>query len=135
MYSDQYKRDNELWGDAPPDRINPTTKQTALAGRRLTDLWSESIRWLHNPTAGRTSGGRGADRHKAQGQHVKPVGWLRCLIGNTTPAGGMVVDPFMGSGTTLRAAKDLGLRAIGIEIDEESCEIAARRCAQEVLAL
>lgn len=61
----------------------------------------------------------------------KPVSLMRELLSKCPP--GVVVDPFMGSGTTLRAAKDLGRRAIGVEIEERYCEIAVRRLGQEVL--
>lgn len=66
---------------------------------------------------------------------VKPVDLLARLIGWSTTTGETVFDPFMGSGTTLRAAKDNQRRAVGIEVEERYCEIAAKRMAQEVLAL
>ena len=50
-------------------------------------------------------------------------------------ADGSVLDPFMGSGSALIAARATGRKAIGIEIEERYCEIAAQRCAQEVLGL
>lgn len=63
----------------------------------------------------------------------KPLGWMRWLVNKVALEGETILDPFMGSGTTLRAAKDLGRKAIGIEIEERYCEIAARRMAQGVL--
>ena len=65
----------------------------------------------------------------------KPEPLIRELVQLFSNPGDLLVDPFMGSGTTLRAAKDLGRRAIGIEIEEKYCEIAAKRMAQEVLPL
>ena len=68
-------------------------------------------------------------KHPAQ----KPLAMMSQIVRVSSRPGDLVVDPFMGSGTTLRAAKDLGRRAIGIEIDERYCEIAAKRLSQEVL--
>ena len=71
--------------------------------------------------------------HKQWHPTEKPLGLVRELMCNFANEGDLVLDPFMGSGTTLRAAKDLGCRAIGIEIDERWCEYAANRLSQQVL--
>ena len=63
----------------------------------------------------------------------RPLDTMQHIVQLAAPPDGIVIDPFMGSGTTLRAAKDLGRRAIGIEIEERYCEIAARRLEQEAL--
>jgi site-specific DNA-methyltransferase (adenine-specific) len=63
----------------------------------------------------------------------KPLGILAPLIEYSAPVGGLVLDPFMGSGSTLVAAAFSGRRAIGIEIEERYCEIAAKRLAQRAM--
>ncbi len=63
----------------------------------------------------------------------KPVALMMWVL-SLMPLG-VVLDPYMGSGPTLIAAKSLGRKSIGIEIEERYCEIAARRCSQEVLGL
>jgi len=64
----------------------------------------------------------------------KPLKWATGFIG-LFPNANTILDPFMGSGTTLRAAKDLNRKAIGIEIEERYCRIAVERLKQEVLPL
>jgi len=63
----------------------------------------------------------------------KPLKIIKKLIDISSDINSTVLDPFMGSGTTLVAAKELGRKAIGIEIEEKYCEITVRRLAQEVL--
>jgi DNA modification methylase len=94
------------------------------ATRVFRNLWSGLLR----------SNEKGEFYHPTQ----KPIALMQWCIGFLNPAGpegGVVLDPYCGSGTTLVAAKSLGRRAIGIEIEERYCEIAARRLAQGVLKL
>ena len=72
-----------------------------------------------------------------RGKHhptMKPLSLMNFCL-NLFPDAATVIDPFMGSGTTLRAAKNLGKISIGIEAEEKYCQVAAERMAQQVLDL
>jgi len=71
--------------------------------------------------------------HKPHHPAEKPIDLLRFIVQESTEQGEIVIDPFMGSGTTGVACKELNRRFIGIEIDEKYCEISAKRLSQEVL--
>lgn len=73
----------------------------------------------------------GVDRRHIAEKPAEVMSWVLSVVAPDA----VVLDPFCGSGSTLFAAKARGLRAIGIEVDERYCEIAARRCSQEVLPL
>lgn len=65
----------------------------------------------------------------------KPASLIDYLVIKSSKVDDYILDPFLGSGTTCYCAKKLGRRSIGIEIEEKYCEIAARRCSQEVMEL
>lgn len=83
------------------------------------------------------SGSVGFQRTKTEAEHTcpKPLNIVEWAVQRFSRPTDVIVDPFMGSGTTLRAAMNLGRRAIGIELSEEYCEIAVRRLSQSVLPL
>jgi len=113
----------ELRGEARVPKstraIDPS-KYSCLPDRKSPDVWRDA------------APGLAFNARKRLHKNEKPLTVMSRLI-RLFGGDDVIVDPFMGSGTTLRAAKDLGRRAIGIECVEAFCEIAAKRMAQEVL--
>jgi hypothetical protein len=97
----------------------------------LTGRWPQSPASLSSVVKTATRGPGGEMSRRTGHPHAKPLDVMETLIVAVPP--GVVSDPFAGSGSTLIAARNLGRRAIGVEIDERYCEIAARRLAQGTL--
>ena len=133
--------------DSPPSGLRllrigvwvKTNPNPQVSGDRPAQGW-EAIAYLHR--ADRRSkwngGGSACNFIHASDQRTghptaKPLPIAEKLARQFSVPGDTLLDPFAGSGTTLRAAKNEGRRAIGVELDERYCEIAARRLAQDVL--
>ena len=119
----------QFTGDRPSQGWEAIATAWASPGRMKWNGGGKRGFYIHNVNSfGRLTNGR---PHPTQ----KPLTLMTELVSLFTDPGETILDPLMGSGTTLRAAKDLGRKAIGIEIEERYCEIAAKRLAQEVLSL
>ncbi len=90
-------------------------------------------RWNGGGTLGVFSYAKADGNHQTGHPTTKPERLMCELVSKFTDPGETILDPFMGSGTTLVAAKRLGRKAIGIEINEKYCAIAAKRLEQSAL--
>ena len=119
--------DKETIGPGGPNALRPAYELVALLPRPGFNIPNRSVSDVWRCK----SGGKPHD-HPAE----KPEPLVSRIIQvSEIPQRGVVLDPFMGSGTTLAAAKRLGHRSIGIDAEERWCEGAAQRIAQGVLAL
>lgn len=107
-----------------------------ISGDRPAQGW-EAIAYFHRTDTRPkwNGGGKAANYYLASAQReghptAKPLEMIADLVRLFTNPGDTILDPFAGSGTTLRAAKDEGRRAIGIEVDERYCELITKRLAQ-----
>ena len=110
-----------VWDKQRPDDLDQATVELAWTNfvkgaRRFRFMWNGMLRADNDPL-----------EHPTQ----KPVALMKWVMSLKWTPTGLILDPFMGSGTTLVAAKELGRKAIGIEIEEKYCEIAVRRLQQD----
>jgi site-specific DNA-methyltransferase (adenine-specific) len=119
-------------------RVPPNYKGKKIISADIAYVFGEG--WNNDTESGYFStetymvsqGHRDKDNNHPVPRQIKE---MLTLVGKYSSAGETLLDPFMGSGTTLLAAKNTGRKCIGIEINEAYCEIAVKRLAQEVMDL
>lgn len=117
--------DTLAWIKPDPLPLNAKTRflsswESIVVGKKSRAYWGSS----YHPNILKFQAPKGKDRtHPTQ----KPLGLIKKLIELTTKTNGIVLDPFMGSGTTAVACKQLGRHFIGFEISKDFCEIAQKR--------
>jgi DNA modification methylase/transcriptional regulator with XRE-family HTH domain len=112
-------------GDAGDDTGRWPANFIHDGSREVTGILGEEARFFYCPKTSAAERGRG-NNHPT----VKPIDLMRYLCRMVTPPGGLVLDPFAGSGSTLLAARREGFRAIGIELSEEYCGIIRSRLGE-----
>lgn len=122
-----------IFGEVPGARRLMRPRSDKEVGRQIAELRGNDATEARMGDVWRDpSPGAGFNAHQRLHPNEKPLSVMRRLVQLCSNPGDVVVDPFAGSGTTLRAAKDLGRRAVGIEIDEGHCKTAAERLGQDV---
>lgn len=106
--------------------------KNCITGATFNYELGQQANYVMAPIPGRTTTrDDGVRVHPTQKPYKVLATWIKYL----SCPNDLILDPFLGSGSTCYAAKKLNRRAIGIEVDERYCEVAVRRCAQAVLEL
>jgi DNA modification methylase len=119
-------------------QMRPTSMQYAYDP--VVVWWTPGGQWSEGTASrdfhiGNTAGIIGRKTWEKDHPCPRPLNQVEHVVAQWVRPLGTILDPFMGSGTTLVAAKRLGRKAIGIELEEKYCEIAAKRLAQGALDL
>jgi hypothetical protein len=117
----------------PTPGVKQLTRPRSKGGAQIAARWGLSEEVREGDVWRDVAPGVMFNTHQRLHPNEKPLSLMVKLVQMCSSPDQTILDPYMGSGTTLRAAKDLGRRVIGVEIDERHCETAVRRLGQGVL--